>query len=78
MKKRPKLSALLPKHGHRKPVSTPMMKARQEILNQMSDLVVAHQELFEEHGEACECDTCCLASNMLGTIRIFKMVLEIT
>jgi hypothetical protein len=75
---RGKLGKLLPKHRQTKPVSTPLMKARQQILTQMSDLIVAHEELFEQHGEACECDACCLTSNMLGAIRIFKMLLEIT
>jgi hypothetical protein len=75
---RQKLAKLLPKHRHNKPVSTPMMKGRQQILSQMSDLIVAHEELFEEHGEACQCDACCMAANMVGTIRIFKMLLEIT
>jgi hypothetical protein len=75
---RGKLAKLLPKHRQAKPVTTPMMKARQQILTQMSDLIVAHEELFEEHGEACECDACCMASNMVGAIKIFRMVLEIT
>jgi hypothetical protein len=73
---RRKLAKILSKHRQAKPVSTPLMKARQQILSQMSDLIAAHEELFEQHGEACECDACCLVSNMLSTIRIFKMLLE--
>jgi hypothetical protein len=75
---RGKLATLLQKHRQSKPVSTPLMMARERIVSQLSDLVVAHEELFEEHGEGCACDCCCIASNMVGTLRIFKMILEIT
>jgi hypothetical protein len=75
---RGKLGKLLLKHRQSKPVSTPLMIARERIVSQLSDLIVAYEELFEEHGEACACDCCCIASNMVGTLRIFKMVLEIT
>jgi hypothetical protein len=74
---RGKLAKLL-KHRQNKPVSTPLMMPRLRISSQLSDLIVAYEELFEAHGEACACDCCCIASNMVGTLRIFKMVLEIT
>jgi hypothetical protein len=52
--------------------------ARLQILNQLHDLVAACRELFDGHGEACECEACCVASNMVGTLRIFEMILEIS
>jgi len=44
----------------------------------MSDLVAACDELFAEHGEECTCDGCCLVSNFVGSLRLYRMVLEIT
>jgi hypothetical protein len=54
------------------------MMARERILGQMSDLVAACEEFFQEHGEECTCDGCCLVSNFVGSLRLYEMVLGIT
>jgi len=56
----------------------PTMMAREQILSQLSDLITACEELFEQHGEACACEGCCLVSNIVGCLRLFRMILEIT
>lgn len=61
-----------------KPVSTPTMIARERIQSQMSDLIVACEELFDEHGTECCCDGCALVSNFVGSLRLYRMLLEIT
>lgn len=58
--------------------SQPTMIARERIVHQLTDLIAACEELFHEHGEACSCDACCAVSNMTGSLRIFRMLLEIT
>lgn len=68
----------LPRQATHKPVSKPTMMARERIVSQMSDLIAACEELFAEHGAECCCDGCCSVSNMVGTLRIFRMLLEIT
>jgi len=52
--------------------------ARERILTQLHDLIVACEELFEEHGEACDCEACCVVSNMVGSLRVFRLILEIS
>lgn len=54
------------------------MVGRQQILSQLGDLITACDELFEEHGAECCCDGCCAVGNMVGTFRIFEMLLQIT
>jgi len=54
------------------------MMARERIVSQLSDLITACEELFEEHGEECACEGCCLVTNFVGSLRLYRMVLEIT
>jgi hypothetical protein len=68
----------LPRQRQQKPVSRPQLMAREQILNQLHDLITACEELFEQHGEACACEACCVVSNMVGSLRMFRMVLEIS
>jgi hypothetical protein len=51
---------------------------RERILAQLHDLVVACLELFDEHGPECDCESCCVVSNFVGALRLFRMVLEIS
>ena len=55
-----------------------MQMARAEIRTQLHDTIAACEELFQAHGPACSCDFCCLASNLVGAIRVFHMLVEIT
>jgi hypothetical protein len=75
---RPKSLSGLPRQRTQKPVFRPQLMARERILSQLSDLVSACEELFEEHGEACCYEACCLVSNLVGSVRVFKMILEIS
>jgi len=68
----------LPRQVEQKPVFRPTMMARERIVSQLSDLITACEELFEEHGEECACEGCCLVSNFVGSLRLYRMVLEIT
>jgi hypothetical protein len=77
-KRRRKLVHPLPLQREHKPVMHPQMMARERILTQLSDLISACEELFAEHGEACSCEACCLVGNLVGSLRIFRMILEIT
>jgi len=56
----------------------PQMMARERILTQLHDLITACEELFAEHGEACSCEACCVVSNLVGSLRLFRMILEIS
>jgi len=68
----------LPRQRQQKPVSRPTMMARERIVSQLSDLITACEELFDEHGEECACEGCCLVTNFVGSLRLYRMVLEIT
>jgi hypothetical protein len=68
----------LARQVEQKPISAPMQQARSRILDQLTDTIAACQELFEEHGEACSCESCCLVSNLIGSLKVFRMLLEIT
>jgi hypothetical protein len=68
----------LPRQRQQKPVSRPTMMARERILSQLSDLITACEELFEEHGIECCCDGCCAVTSFVGSLRLYRMVLEIT
>ena len=68
----------LPPQREHKPVMQPQMMARERILTQLSDLISACEELFAEHGEACSCEACCVVSNAVGSLRILRMILEIS
>jgi hypothetical protein len=61
-----------------KPISHPRQIYRERILAQLHDLIVACDELFGEHGESCDCETCCVTSNFVGALRLFRMILEIS
>ena len=54
------------------------MQGRARIESYLADAIEGCEELFQEHGESCTCEVCCLASNMIGSLRIFAMLLEIT
>ena len=64
--------------AQQKPISAPIQQARPRILDQLTDAIAACNELFEEHGEACTCEGCCLVSNLVGSLKVFRMILEIT
>jgi hypothetical protein len=77
-KRRRKAVHPLPRQQEHKPVMQPQMMARERILTQLSDLISACEELFAEHGEACSCEACCVVSNAVGSLRILRMILEIS
>lgn len=62
----------------RKPIMRPQHMTRQRILSQLNDVIGSCEDLFAEHGETCECETCCLVSNFAGSIRLFHMLVEIS
>lgn len=68
----------LQRQATHKPIRTPTMIARERIGSQMSDLIAACEELFDEHGAECCCDGCALVSNFVGSLRLYLMLLEIT
>ena len=68
----------LPRQRDQKVVSQPVQMARAEILVQLKDTIAACDGLFQAHGEACSCDLCCLVSNFVGAVRVFRMLVEIT
>ncbi len=75
-KKKPAKS--LPREREPKPLSKPRQMQREQLLSQLHDLIAAVEELFEAHGSGCDCETCAVASNFLGALRLFRMVLEIS
>ena len=76
-RKRPAL-ANLPKPAEQKLVSEPQLQVRNRILNDLHDTIGSCEDLFEQHGEGCQCEACCLVGNFVGSIRIFEMLLQIT
>ena len=68
----------LPRQGEQKPVTQPRQMARAEILTQLHDTIAACEELFQAHGEACRFELCCLGTNFVGALRVFRMLVEIT
>lgn len=68
----------LPRQREQKPVRQPIQQTRARILGNLDDALGACEDLFAEHGEDCDCETCGLVSNMVGAVRVFKIVLEIT
>ena len=56
----------------------PQQIVRQRILSQLHDVIGSCEDLFKEHGETCQCEACCTVSNMVGSIRLFHMVLSIS
>jgi hypothetical protein len=67
-----------PRQHQLKPVSQPRQIQRERILSQLHDLIVACEELFDEHGTECDCETCSVVSNFVGALRLFCMVLKIS
>jgi hypothetical protein len=67
-----------PKQSTDKPVPTPVMQTRARITRHLDDAVAACEGLFEEHGQSCECEPCRMASNIVGAIRVFSMLMSIT
>jgi hypothetical protein len=59
-------------------VPQPTLMGRKRILDYLHDTIGMCEALFEEHGNGCECEACCITSNMVGTLRVFRMVLEIS
>ncbi|MBY0528011.1 MAG: hypothetical protein K2R98_31730 [Gemmataceae bacterium] len=68
----------LSRQAQDKPVTPPGQQARLDILLQLQDTIVACEGLFDGHGPACTCGTCCLTTNLVGSLRVFRMLLEIT
>ena len=56
----------------------PNLAGRKRILDYLTDTIGMCEALFDEHGENCECEACCITSNLVGTLRVFRMVLEIS
>ena len=79
-KPRTKRKALgrLPRQRQQKLLPLPQMMARERILRQLDDLIGACEDLFQEHGVACSCEACCAVSNLIGSVRAFKMILAIS
>ncbi len=69
---------MLPRQREQKPIAQPTQQTRARILAHLGDAVGACEDLFQEHGEDCECETCCLVSNLVGSVRAFRMLLKIT
>jgi hypothetical protein len=54
------------------------MQTRARLLANLGDAIDTCEALFQEHGEECECDFCSLVSNLVGSLKVFRMLLEIT
>jgi hypothetical protein len=76
-RKRPALASL-PKPAEQKIVMEPNLQARKRILDNLHDTIGSCDDLFKQHGEGCQCETCCLIGNLVGSLRIFEMLLHIT
>lgn len=68
----------IPRNRERKPIMHPQHMTRQRILSQLHDVIGSCEDLFAEHGETCECETCCVVSNFVGSLRLFHMLAEIS
>jgi hypothetical protein len=67
----------LPRQGQ-KPISQPTQQTRFRIQSHLDDAIGACEDLFREHGLTCECPTCRCVSNVVGALRVFHMVLQIS
>ena len=76
-RKRPALASLR-KPVEQKFVMEPNLQARKRILDNLHDTIGSCEDLFAEHGEGCQCEVCCLVSNLVGSLRVFEMLLHIT
>jgi hypothetical protein len=68
----------LPKPAEQKPVFEPNLHARKRILDNLHDTIGSCEDLLAAHGEGCQCEACCLVANLIGSIRVFHMLLAIT
>ena len=68
----------LSKQRAHKPAMQPHLHVRQRLGSQLEDAIGSCDDLFAAHGESCACELCCLASNLVGTLRIFAMLVPIT
>ncbi len=68
----------LPRQREQKHVPQPTLAGRERILSQLDDAVGACEDLLAEHGEGCMCEACCITSNMVGSLRVFRMLLAIS
>lgn len=68
----------LSRQRQQKPVRQPTQQTRSRITSHLDDAIGATEDLFHEHGADCECEVCCLVTNMVGAVRVFRMLLEIT
>ena len=48
----------LPRQHEHKPVVRPQQIVRQRILSQLHDVIGSCEDLFAEHGDDCQCETC--------------------
>jgi len=51
---------------------------RRRIINGLHDTIGSCEDLFTQHGPECECELCCFVSNLVGSLRIFQVLLEIS
>lgn len=68
----------IPRQRSRKHLPHPHLMARKRILDHLQDTIDRCEDLFNEHGDSCACEACCVTSNFVGTLRAFKMLLEIS
>lgn len=68
----------LPRQREQKPVRQPILHVRARLSNHLDDALGACEDLFNEHGSDCDCELCGLVTNMAGSVRVFRMLLEIT
>lgn len=71
-------AAQLHKQRQRRALRQPAQQGRHRIYSHLDDALGACADLVADHGEDCECETCCLVSNLVGAVRVFHMLLEIT
>jgi hypothetical protein len=76
-RKRPALTSR-PRPAEQKLVSQPQLQSRKQILDNLHNTIGSCEDLFEQHGESCGCEVCCLVANLIGCLRIFEMLLRIT
>jgi hypothetical protein len=68
----------LARRATHKPVSAPLNMPRAEIHRQLTDAIASCRELFGAHGPECACDLCALVSSFVGSVEIYRMLVEIT
>ncbi len=68
-------AATLTRQQQQKPIAAPAMLVRQRIINQLHDVVGSCEDLFTEHGPDCDCQACCVTTNLVGSVKVFAMLL---